>query len=312
LNVLLIVSYNQPKLCSNATWDPYAITFADNITVGDKPRGINIDIYDRIFFAAYARQMILIWFNDSSNSMRSITTSPANYTTLFTTVNGDIYFENSTEVGRIEKLELNGTISQYVTKFNSSCYGLFIDTNNTLYCCIHSQEKVVSVFLDNSSNTFAIVAGDGTNGIGPSQLSDPWGIFVDGNFDLYVADAGNDRIQLFRQGQLNGITVGGLGTPNGLTFYIPTDVVLDADGYLFVTDDGNNRIIRVGPTNYSCVAGCTGTIGTAPDQLTKPISLRFDSQGNIYVADEYNYRIQKFMLETNSCGKLYRESSDRN
>ena len=35
------------------------------------------------------------------------------------------------------------------------------------------------------------------------------GIFVDINLDLYVADYYNHRIQLFRLGELNGITVAG-------------------------------------------------------------------------------------------------------
>jgi hypothetical protein len=302
-NVFLIVSYNQPKLCANATWDANAITFANNTIVGDKPHGIYIDIDDRIFFAAYSKKLILIWFNSSINSMQNLTADAGNYTTLFTTVNGDIYFESSDEVGRIDKLELNGTSSEFVTKFNGSCYGLFIDINNTLYCSMENQHQVVS--FSNSTNTFVIVAGDGTSGAAINQLDNPWGIFVDVNFDLYVADAANSRIQLFQSGQLNGTTVAGAGIPNSLTLNLPTDVVLDADGYLFIADNANNRIIRVGPTNYYCVAGCSSVSGTAPDQLYKPFSLRFDSQGNIYVADEYNYRIQKFMLATNSCGKFH-------
>lgn len=119
-----------------------------------------------------------------------------------------------------------------------------------------------------------------------------------------MADAGNNRIQLFRPGQLNGTTMAGNGIPNNLILKLPTDVVLDADGYMFIADNANHRIIRVGSTDYYCVAGCSGSDGSLPNQFNKAYSLRFDSQANMYVADELNRRIQKFLLVTNSCGML--------
>ena len=195
-------------------------------------------------------------------------------------------------------------IVYFVTRFNGNCFGLFIDINNTLYCSLRYQNQVASTSLYNNTNISTIIAGTGTGGFSSAELQWPWGIFVDINFDLYVADSINNRIQLFRLGQQNGSTVAGQGIPNSLTLNLPTDVILDADGYLFIADNVNNRIMRSGANDFYCVAGCSGSIGSAANQLYKPYSLRFDGHGNIYVADEYNYRIQKFMLETNTCGKL--------
>jgi sugar lactone lactonase YvrE len=219
-------------------------------------------------------------------------------------MNGDIYFENGNETGRIEKWSTNVTSTTFVTKFNGSCYGLFVDINNTLYCSLRIQNQVVSVTLNNNTNFFAILAGTGSSGSTSAAFRGPWGIFVDINFDLYVAHAGNNRIQRFRRGELNGTTVAGKGVPYNLTLKYPTDVILDADGSLYIADNNNNRIIRAGSTTFYCVAGCSGSSGSAPDQLNKPYSLRFDSQGNIYVADEFNSRIQKFILTTNLFGKF--------
>ena len=209
--------------------------------------------------------------------------------------------ENGTEAGRVDKWPRNGTGGSSVARFNSSCYGIFIDLNSALYCSMFAQNQVASVSLANKSNVTIVVAGTGAGGSSPNQLNHPWGIFVHVDFDLYVADALNNRIQRFRPGELNGTTVAGQGIANGLPLAHPTDVILDGDGYLYITDNDNHRIVRAGTSNFQCIAGCGGSPGSTASQLKKAYSLRFDSQGNIYVADEFNARIQKFMVLRNSC-----------
>ena len=133
---------------------------------------------------------------------------------------------------------------------------------------------------------------------------EPRGIFVTVNLDLYVADSGNNRIQLFPSGQLNATTVAGNGSSYSMTLNSPTAVVLDADKNLFVSDFNNHRIVRFSSSNCQCLFGCTGGSGAGMNQLNNPHSLSFDSNGNLYVVDVGNNRIQKFLLEKNSCGKL--------
>ena len=136
------------------------------------------------------------------------------------------------------------------------------------------------------------------------MLSSPAGIFVDSNITLYVADTGNDRIQRFSAGQTNATIIAGNGAPSTITLLSPMDVVLDGDGYLFIADTNNHRIIGSGPDGFRCVVGCTGSPGSASNQLMNPRSLSFASNGNIWVADYNNRRIQKFTLEhSNSCGE---------
>lgn len=267
--------------------------------VGHPSHGFFIDIHDNIYFPNHYDKHISVWNNDSL--VRNLTTRLSDYTCIFVASDGGVYFENAKEKGTIEKWQLNTSKPEFVTKFNSSCYAIFIDINDTLYCSLHHLAQVVSVSLSNSNDTITVVAGD-ARGEDQYQLNGSWGIFVDTTFNLYVADANNHRIQLFQPGQRAGITVAGNGIPDNLTLNLPTDVILDADGYLFIADNENHRIIRVGSSSYYCVAGCSRVNGSAPDQFQKPYALRFDSRGNIYVADEYNKRIQKFTLATNTCG----------
>lgn len=98
--------------------------------------------------------------------------------------------------------------------------------------------------------------------------------------------------------------------PGLITFNWSTDVMLDADENLFISDNNNHRIIKLGPFGFQPLFGCTNTTGSAPNQLSHWHSLSFDSCGNLYVADRGNNRTQKFLLVTNSCGKLLRSFSE--
>ncbi|CAF4652493.1 unnamed protein product [Rotaria sp. Silwood2] len=91
-------------------------------------------------------------------------------------------------------------------------------------------------------------------------------------------------------------------TSNNITLNKPTDVILDADGYLYIADSKNHRIIRSINDTYQCIVGCKSKQGSTNEDLIKPYSIHFDSYGNLFVADGYNSRIQKFTLIENNCG----------
>jgi len=161
------------------------------------------------------------------------------------------------------------------------------------------RHQIVTKPLNSTSNVLTIVAGTGCLGSTPDMLNSPHGIFVSTNFDLYVSDCGNNRVQLFPSGQLNGMTVALNPT---ITLNCPNGIILDADNYLFIVDSGNHRILGSGPNGFRCLVGCFGS-GPASNQLASPQSMAFDSCGNIFVTDHANSRIQKFLLSTSLCGK---------
>ena len=99
------------------------------------------------------------------------------------------------------------------------------------------------------------------------------------------------------------MTMVGTGSSQSIALQCPDDVVLDGNGYLFVVDICMNRIIGDGRDGYRCIVGCSNTEGPASNQLFQPTQLSFDRDGNIYVSDWANHRIQKFWLiaETSIC-----------
>ena len=187
---------------------------------------------------------------------------------------------------------------------NGSCFNIFVDSNNTIYCSMTSHHQVVNKFMEKNTDIFTKIAGTGESDSTPETLRFPMGIFIESNFNLYVADSGNNRIQLFKRGNLNGTTIGTNGSFEHIELSYPTGIVLDADGFLFILDSGNHRIIGSGPNGFRCVVGCSGRNGSASNLLSNPITMNFDNYGNIIVVDRSNHRIQRFRLATNSCGKF--------
>ncbi|CAF1216038.1 unnamed protein product [Adineta steineri] len=292
----LSISYNQPKLCANASWNSTAITFANSTVVGTSPTGIFVDSNNTVYVADRLNNRIQVWLNGNMTPSRTISGGLYASYSLFVTDNGDIYVDNAYSNMRIDKWGTNSNSSVPAMYVCPQCTGVFVDINNMLYCSVYASHQIVSQSLDKSLNMLSIVAGTGTAGATSLTLNSPRGIFVDNNLSLYVADGNNNRIQKFLSGQLNGTTIA-TGT---ITLNLPIAVVLDADGYLFISDFNNNRIIGSGPYGFQCIAACSG-LGSQSNQLYAPRMLSFDSYGNIFVSDYGNNRIQKFLLITNAC-----------
>ena len=246
---------------------------------------------------------IIVWSNGSSNPTHISSASLSDPWSVFVTNDNQIFVDNNSPNNRIDKWALNMTLLDSPMSISLHCSGLFIDINNDLYCAQDDRHQVLKKSLNDPTKATIIAAGTGCAGSGSYMLYSPNGIFVTENLDLYVAEWGNDRIQLFRSGELNGTTAAGNGSIGTIALYGPIGVTLDADGYLFIADYRNSRIVGSGPYGFRCVVGCSGSSGASADQLEHPCSFSFDINGNIFVADSSNNRIQKFLLLNSTCGK---------
>ncbi|CAF1592415.1 unnamed protein product, partial [Adineta steineri] len=292
-------SFNQPKFCPTAVWNPYGIAFANQKTIGKNPRALFININNTIYTVNQKKKQILMWINNRTKPNKITSDNSFSSSSIFVTNNGDIYYDNGYLNGRVDKWISNTTTSVNVMNVNSSCDGLFIDINDTLYCSMYLHNIIVKRWLNDNEMNTTIAAGTGFNGDASDELDGPWGIFVDVNLDLYVADCFNDRIQLFKNGESNGITIVGEESSNNIIdLYGPTGIVLDADKYLFIVDQGNSRIIRAGSNDMQCIIGCDKE-GSQSHQLSNPTTLSFDSYRNIFITDTENSRIQKFDFLSN-------------
>jgi sugar lactone lactonase YvrE len=155
---------------------------------------------------------------------------------------------------------------------------------------------VKSVFPSWMQTASTSIGGNGT-GNSNAQFNLPSGMFIDDKGNVYVADAVNHRIQLWKPGELTGRTVvGGNGAGDGRDqLNYPTGVFVDVQGNIYVADQNNHRVqfFPVGTTQANTVAGI-GIAGNSSFQLNFPNSVFVDAFGNVYVADAGNNRIQKW------------------
>ncbi|CAF1140418.1 unnamed protein product [Adineta ricciae] len=294
-------SCNRPIFCSTALWNTLGITFANQTISGQNPLAVFVDVNNRVYAVNQNTKQILIWHNDSIDPTQVIPNSVYNSWSIFVTDTGDIYIAYNHLYRAVNKWISGTNSSVVVLNTTALCFGLFVDTNDTLYCSQMKNHTVVKRWLNDNKMTISIAAGTGVNGTASNQLDYPQGIFVDVNFDLYVADCYNHRVQWFQLEQSNATTIAGQGsTENNIRLYFPTGILLDAENYIFILESGNGRIIRSGSSGYRCIIGCDGR-GSLANQLSGPSTFSFDNHGNIFVSDQNNHRIQKFVFMTKSC-----------
>lgn len=169
----------------------------------------------------------------------------------------------------------------------------------------------------------------GASCAGAGSIGHPSGVAVDGQGDVYIAEATAQRIQVVRPSGRAVVTVAGTGRAgfngDGLAgpaseLDEPTGVAVDASGDLFIADTANCRV-RVLPAatitlfgrvvtagHLSTIAG-TGVCGSAGQggplaaaQLWNPVAVTVDSAGDLLVADDGD---QSVLLAAVRAGTYY-------
>ncbi|WP_229421721.1 NHL repeat-containing protein [Massilia aquatica] len=152
------------------------------------------------------------------------------------------------------------------------------------------------------------VAGNGSAGFADgraaqARFSDPFGMVIDRDGNLFVADAGdNNRIRrITPEGVVSTLAGGKEGFADGnggaAAFHTPSGMAIDAAGNLYVADTGNNAIRKVTPQGVvSTLAGggVPGYLDGKADlaMFNGPVGVAVDQAGVVYVADTYNDRIR--------------------
>ena len=130
----------------------------------------------------------------------------------------------------------------------------------------------------------------GTKGAGPGQFTLAHGVTVDAQGRVLVADRRNSRIQVF---DANGKF---LDQWPGIRS--PTKVMAVADGSIWVADSASNKILKYDRNGY--LQYSWGVSGEYPGAMQTPHQLSVDQEGNLYVADYQNRRVQKFVPKKNA------------
>jgi sugar lactone lactonase YvrE len=119
------------------------------------------------------------------------------------------------------------------------------------------------------------------------------GVPVEPKARLYVADKGNNRIEVFGDGGEFISKFGSGGSGDG-QLSEPKDVAVDAKGNVWVADGGNSRVEEFDPEGKFIRK--FGSYGTAQGQFSYggPEGIAIDLKGHVWIADTLNARLQEF------------------
>ncbi len=168
--------------------------------------------------------------------------------------------------------------------------GLAIDDSDRLFVSDTKMHRIL-VFDKNHKLEGTIAQG----------LVDPGGLAVDNeNRFLYVADAALDLVLVYDADKLTFLRK--LGTPGKNhtlvdpgQFAMPTNVAVDADGNLYVSDTYNNRI-EIFDADGNFIRQF-GKAGDRPGTFMRPKGIAIDVDGHVWVADAVQDRVQCFTPE---------------
>lgn len=143
------------------------------------------------------------------------------------------------------------------------------------------------------------------------QVSRPWGLCVDKEGNIIVADRRNNRIQIFNNRGDFKTMFGSKGTGPG-EFDLPAGITTDFLGRIIVIDKDNHRVqIFTSTGNF---IHKFGSFGKDCGQFQYPWDVAVNTLGNIVVTDTRNHRIQlftndgtyitKFVFETANPAKM--------
>ncbi|CAF4983004.1 unnamed protein product, partial [Rotaria sp. Silwood1] len=133
------------------------------------------------------------------------------------------------------------------------------------------------------------VAGGNQQGNRINQLSNPYGLYVDNDQTIYVADTKNHRIIEWKWNATSGqVVAGGNGQGSGdHQLNNPFDVIIDKErDCLIICDYGNERVVRWPRRN--------GTSGETIISNIFCLGLTMDENGSLYVVDDGKHEVRRY------------------
>jgi sugar lactone lactonase YvrE len=165
-------------------------------------------------------------------------------------------------------------------------YGIAVDSEGKLYI---ADQKVGAIFIFSTDETKSVdLIKNGVH----AHFVRIIGLAMDDNDRLFVSDPGLRHVLVFNKDhKAEDVITDGMAEPGGLAidtrnrFLYVADTELDQ---VLVYDADTLKLLRKMGT-----AGQKHTL-TAPGDFSKPAGVAVDAEGNLYVADTWNNRIQIF------------------
>ena len=169
---------------------------------------------------------------------------------------------------------------------SSRPYGLAVDSKGRLYV---ADTKVGAIFIFNTENNDVELIKHGVH----AKFGSIFGLAMDDNDHLFVSDGELHHVLVFNaKHELQaGFGDDVMKDPNGMA--IDTE-----NRFLYVADTGLDQVLVYDADTYKLLRkiGTTGKDHTLtdPGNFSKPTNVAVDKDGNLYVADTWNDRVEVF------------------
>jgi hypothetical protein len=257
------------------------------------PYGITTDISGNIYFADYQNNVI------RKVSKTGIITNFAGNATgaggLGGGYTGDGGQATAAELNYPTSVAIDGLGNMYIADYQN----YVIRKVNT--------SGIISTFAGSGIGGYSGDGGAATN----AKLNNVFSVAVDNYENVYIADDGNRRIRkvntsgiistfagngtLGFSGDGGAATSAEIGSVSGIA-------IVGSDGAfaMYIAEMDNNRIRKVDASGIITTVAGNGTEGFSGDgaaatnaELNVPSGVAFDASGNMYIADQINFRVRK-------------------
>ncbi|MEM9649940.1 MAG: IPT/TIG domain-containing protein [Bacteroidota bacterium] len=217
----------------------------------------------------------------------------------------------------IRKIDINGNVFIAMHKFQDekgepdemkAPLDYVKDSKGNSYVVDHNNHRILKRHVDGYVQAFGSIDHGDEDGTGEAvKFNLPRGLAIDHQDNVYVADAGNDKIRKITPDGIVSTYAGDVegdmeGPKEVAEFSSPRSIAIDAQGSLYITDTSNNKIKKITPkgkviTLAGSDEGNNDGIGT-DSQFNSPQGIVVNPEGTLlYLADSYNHRIRKITLD---------------